>query len=245
MYSFDAGLNDARLISLKRNADFSIDLEAIERAVLEHQPKLLFLASPNNPDGSLLPSDALERLLALPMVVVLDEAYVEFAPSGTSRIKDVSVRDNLVVLRTFSKWAGLAGLRVGFGAFPSSLMTHLWKIKQPYNVSVAASTAAIVSLQYVEHLQQTAQAIVTERERLYEALQEVPWLEPYPSQTNFVLCRVAGGAHQAAELQMELAREGILIRYFDKPGLRDHVRISVGKPEHTTALLTKLLEWQR
>jgi histidinol-phosphate aminotransferase len=242
MYSFDAGVNGARLISVQRNADFSVDLEAIERAIWTYQPKLLFLASPNNPDGGMLPSGALERLLGLPVVVVLDEAYVEFAPPGTSRIKDVAVCDNLVVLRTFSKWAGLAGLRVGFGAFPACLMTHLWKIKQPYNVSVAASTAAIVSLQYVEQLQQTAQAIVAERERLYAALQEIPWLAPYPSQTNFILCKVAGGARKAAELKAELARDGILIRYFDKPGLSDHIRISVGKPEHTTALLTRLLD---
>jgi histidinol-phosphate aminotransferase len=243
MYAFDADINGARVLSVRRKSDFSLDLEALEDVIRAQRPKLLFLASPNNPDGAVLPRDALQRLLDLPIVVILDEAYVEFAPRDASRIGEVSARENLIVLRTFSKWAGLAGLRVGYGVFPDSLMPHLWKIKQPYNVSVAASTAAIASLQHVHELERTAQAIKAERQRLYEALQEVPWLEPYPSQANFVLCQVAGGSDKAAALKASLALEGILIRYFDKPGLSDHIRISVGKPEHTDALLAKLCEW--
>jgi histidinol-phosphate aminotransferase len=73
-------------------------------------------------------------------------------------------------------------------------------------------------------------------------LQEIPWLAPYPSQANFILCRVAGTGRDAAALKAELARAGILVRYFNKPGLNDHIRISVGKPEHTDALLAKLAE---
>lgn len=249
MYTFDAGIHGARVVPVSRNPDFTLDLDAIKRAVRVHQPKLLFLASPNNPDGSLLPLDALERLLELPLVVVLDEAYVEFAPPGASHIREVALHKNLIVLRTFSKWAGLAGMRVGYGVFPSSLMPHLWKIKQPYNVSVAAAKAAVVSLRYAAELEEIGQKIVAERERLYAALQAIPWLEPYPSQANFVLCRVvpakqsAGSGRDAASVKAELARAGILVRYFDKPGLEDHIRISVGKPEHTDALLEKLDDW--
>jgi histidinol-phosphate aminotransferase len=249
MYAFDADVNGARVISIPRQPDFSLDLDAIQQAAQNERPKLLFLASPNNPDGSLVPPDALERLLELPLVVVLDEAYVEFAPPGASRIREAAARDNLIVLRTFSKWAGLAGLRVGYGVFPISLMPHLWKIKQPYNVSVAAATAAIVSLQHADQLERLGREIIAERERLFDALQAIPWLEPYPSQTNFILCRVipregsAGSEHDAAALKEALARAGILIRYFNKPGLSDHIRISVGKPAHTNALLAKLAEW--
>ena len=238
MYSFDASVNDARVISIPRRADFSLDLEAIETAVMQESPKLMFLTSPNNPDGSLVPPAELERLLELPVVVVLDEAYVEFSPPGASRIQDVATRGNLIVLRTFSKWAGLAGLRVGFGLFPTSLMGHLWKIKQPYNVSVVASGAAMASLSAADDLDRVGEQIISERGRLYAELEQVSYLEPYPTQANFILCRVTRGS--AADLKAGLAREGILIRYFNKPGLQDHIRISVGKPEHTDALIEAL-----
>jgi histidinol-phosphate aminotransferase len=243
MYAFDAGVNDAKLVSVPRRGDFSLNLDAIEQAVREHRPKLLFLASPNNPDGGLLPGSAMERLFALPVLIVLDEAYVEFAPQDASHIQRGAACENLIVLRTFSKWAGLAGLRVGYGVFPTSLMPHLWKIKQPYNVSVAAATAAIVSLQHADLLQEIGRKILAERARLHAALKAIPWLEPYPSMANFILCRVAGGSRDAATLKADLARAGILIRYFNKPGLSDHIRISVGKPEHTDALLGKLEKW--
>jgi histidinol-phosphate aminotransferase len=239
MYSFDGDLNGARVISIARRADFSLDLDGIEAAAAAHQPKLLFLARPNNPDGSLVPRSDLARLLALPLLVVLDEAYIEFAPPGESLLAEVPRRDNLVVLRTFSKWAGLAGLRVGYGAFPGVLMAHLWKIKQPYNVSVAAGTAARVSVEHAEALGAIGKRITAERARLFEALEEIPYLQPTPSQANFILCRVDG--MEAAELKAQLAEAGILVRYFNKPGLQNCIRISVGKPEHTQALVQALL----
>jgi histidinol-phosphate aminotransferase len=180
----------------------------------------------------------LERLLALPLLLVLDEAYIEFASPGASRIREVSRRENLIVLRTFSKWAGLAGLRVGYGAFPESLMPHLWKIKQPYNVSVAAATAAIVSLKHTDRLEHIGQKIITERERLYAALQQIPWLQPYPSQANFILCRVRG--RTGRKVAEGLARRGILVRGFSEPRLEGYVRISVGRPEQNDALLRAL-----
>jgi histidinol dehydrogenase len=238
MYAFDAGINAARVVNIPRDADFAVDVDAVERAVREVRPKLLFLTSPNNPDGSLLPEAALERLLALPVVVVLDEAYVEFAQPGASHIQEAPRRANLIVLRTFSKWAGLAGLRVGYGAFPSSLMPYLWKIKQPYNVAVPATTAATVSLQHAAEIQVTVRKLIAERERLFGLLRNVSFLKPYPSQANFILCQTPG--RDAAAIKADLAQAGILVRYFNKPGLTNHIRISVGKPEHSDALLAVL-----
>ena len=238
MYAFDAAISGAQVVSSPRRADFSLDLDAIEKAVVQHRPRLFFVASPNNPDGSWLPDGDLERLLALPMIVVLDEAYVEFAGGERSRIRHVPHHDNLIVLRTFSKWAGLAGLRVGFGAFPAALMPHLWKIKQPYNVSVAAATAAIAVLQDPIYLEGHIARMTAERERLTRLLTQIPYLYPYPSQSNFVLCQVVG--RDARALKLALEQEGILIRYFEKPRLYDHVRISVGRPEQTNALIAIL-----
>src|SRR5687767_13748369 len=202
MYSFDSELNAARCIEVPRNAGFSLNLESILKTVETYQPKILFIASPNNPDGSLLDSKILDELLSLPLLIVLDEAYIEFAGEnlGASlcRIREVPTRDNLVVLRTFSKWAGLAGLRIGYGAFPLWLMTTLWKAKQPYNVNVAASVAAQVSLEQVDQLTKVVELLKTERARLFATLQEIPYLEPYPTQSNFILCKVI--ERDAAEL---------------------------------------------
>jgi histidinol-phosphate aminotransferase len=238
MYRFDAGINNARTISVPRSRSFELDLKRIAAVVAESAPKTIFLASPNNPDGSLLPAETLDALLELPLLVILDEAYVEFAPPGSSRINEVPQRENLIVLRTFSKWAGLAGLRLGYGIFPDWIMPHLWKIKQPYNVSVAASTAGLVSLENADQLTLTGQKIIRERERLFAALEDISWLKPYPSQANFIICQVIG--RDAAQLKADLAAEGILIRYFNKPGLSDHVRINVGKPEQTDILIDRL-----
>ncbi len=243
MYPFDADLNAARCIEVPRNADFSLDVESICRAVETYQPRMLFIASPNNPDGSLLDAKTMDKLLALPLLVVLDEAYIEFAGenlgASLSRIREVPSRENLVVLRTFSKWAGLAGLRVGYGAFPLWLMPTLWKSKQPYNVNVAASVAAQISLEHANELAKVVELLKAERTRLFEALQGIPYLRPYPTRSNFILCQVIG--MDAAELKKQLAEQyGIFIRYFNKPGLRDHIRISVGRPQDTDALLAAL-----
>jgi len=205
MYTFDADLNRAKVVSITRSADFSLDMDAILEAVETHQPKLLFLATPNNPDGSLPPLDQIEALLEIPSIVVLDEAYIEFAKPGTSLIDEVMHRENLVVLRTFSKWAGLAGLRVGYGIFPDRMMKHLWKIKQPYNVSVAGSVAAQVSLSNASKLLSIGSKIIAERKRMFNLLDGFPWLQPYPSQANFILCKVTG--KKADQVKKQLAEK--------------------------------------
>ena len=207
------------------------------------RPKLAFIAAPNNPDGSWLPDAGLERLLALPLVLVLDEAYVEFAGLERSRIRQVTERENLIVLRTFSKLAGLAGLRVGYGAFPAGVMPHLWKIKQPYNVSVAASVAAIAALEDLEWLTDKVARIRAERERFIARLDEIPYLAPYPSQSNFVLCRVVG--RNAGALQGALERQGILIRYYRTSGLDDHLRFTIGTPEQMDQVIAALSRLER
>lgn len=238
MYSFDAAIAGAQVITVPRRADFSLDIAGIEQAAQDERVKLLFLCSPNNPDGGVLDPEILDRLLRLPLVIVLDEAYIEFS-GAKSAIKFVPQYANLIVLRTFSKFAGLAGLRVGYGAFPLALLDHLWKMKQPYNVNVAADAAARASLADSKTLEDNARLIIAERERLQRDLAQLSYLEPYPSQSNFVLCRVL--ERDAGALKQRLAEDyGILIRYFNKPGLRDHIRITAGKPEQTDALLNAL-----
>ena len=237
MYRFDTELNGGKIIDIARNEDFSLDTQSIiSLADNNENIKLIFLTSPNNPNGGTLDDACLRQLLRLPLIVVLDEAYIEFA--GGSRANWVLEYENLIVLRTFSKWAGLAGLRVGYGIFPQWILSHLRKIKQPYNVNVAGITAALASLSDLHQLQANVRKIVEERERLYRALETFDFLKPYPSEANFILSRVVG--KDAAELKVALAERGILIRYFDTPGLRDHIRISVGTPSQTSVLLEAL-----
>ena len=238
MYSFDAKLAGANVVNVRRRGDFSLDIKAITAAVEAHRPKLLFLTSPNNPSGNWLEEDELDRLVELPIVVVLDEAYVEFAdhPSRAARVLDC---DNLVVLRTFSKAAGIAGLRLGYGVFPQWLMQELWKFKQPYNVNAAASVAGMASLRHADQIAAVVEKLKAERSRLYSLLEPLPGLEAVPgSQANFILCRVAG--RDARDLKLALERGGILVRHYDKPGLESCIRISIGRPEHTDALVGAL-----
>ncbi|MBK8899648.1 MAG: histidinol-phosphate transaminase [Anaerolineaceae bacterium] len=265
MYPFSTAVNSGQYVPVWRNEDFSLDVDGIETAVAQHPTaKILFLCSPNNPDGSTIPDADLRRLLQLPVLVVLDEAYVDFdlnrkereerkdkaeknfalsasfAVQNSSRIHWTLEYDNLAVLRTFSKLAGLAGLRVGYGAFPEWLLPQLWKIKQPYNINVAASLAALASLEDQAWLQEKVQLLVAERERLFTELGTISYLNPFPSQSNFILCRVNG--RDARQLKLDLEQAGILVRYFNKPGLDNCIRISAGRPEETDKLLMTLKE---
>lgn len=241
MYPFSTAVNGGRYVAAGRHADFSLDVKAVEQTVTQTAGvKVLFLCSPNNPDGGVISDEALRRLLTLPVVVVLDEAYVDFAEAEgiPSRMKWAAAHDNLVVLRTFSKLAGLAGLRVGYGAFPEWMLPHLWKIKQPYNVNVAGSLAALAALNDPGWLRDKVERIVAERRRMTAELARFDCLIPYPSRANFVLFRVRGRSAQGLKLALE--REGVLVRHFNKPGLEDCIRISVGRPQDTDRLLEAL-----
>jgi histidinol-phosphate aminotransferase len=237
MYGFDAPLYYGRVVDVYRNEDFSLDIPAIEHAVLENDAKLLFLCSPNNPSGNIIEHDTLKRLLDLPTTIVLDEAYIEFTDHD-SVVSWVNNYPNLIVLRTMSKWAGLAGLRVGYGIFPLDLMPHLWKIKQPYNVNLAADVAAQVSLQDADYLMGLVQQMVEQRQRMEIAFADLPFLSPYPTHSNFVLNKVIDMS--ASDLRDKLAQDGIIVRYYNKPRLHDHIRISTGTPKQVDKLLDVL-----
>ncbi|KAM2568068.1 hypothetical protein TB2_008355 [Malus domestica] len=235
MYEFDAAVNAASVIKVPRKSDFSLDVEVISDVVLQEKPKCIFLTSPNNPDGSIISDEILLKILELPILVVLDEAYIEF--SGLeSKMQWVKKHENLIVLRTFSKRAGLAGLRVGYGAFPLSIIEYLWRAKQPYNVSVTAEVSACAALQNPTYLEMVKESLLQERERLFNLLKELPFLNPYPSYSNFILCEVTSGM-DAKKLKEDLAKMGVMIRHYNNKELKGYVRVSVGKPEHTDALM--------
>ena len=238
MYRFFAEVNRCQVLSVPRRADFSTDVVAVERAVREsgRDARLLFLVSPGNPDGQAISLGVIRRLLELPLMVAVDEAYIEFG--GESAVTLLPEHENLVIIRTFSKWIGLAGLRLGYALLAPHLAGYLERIRAPYNVNAAAVVATLATLTDLEDVQANVACLIAERERLQETLATFPWLEPLPSQANFILCRVKG--RTAQEVVGALARRGILIRGFSDPTMAGYVRISVGKPDQTDALIVVL-----
>jgi len=238
MYPFATEVAGGRVIGVPRHEDFALDVTAIEKVA--DSAKLVFLASPNNPTGNLTPVEDIERLLARGLLVVVDEAYIEFAGRSHSVLPLVQRHENLVVLRTFSKWAGLAGLRAGYGIMAPALASLLMTIKQPYNLNVAAQVAVVAALKDRALLDERACKVAGFREKLSEALSAIDWVAPYPSQANFVLCRLDDV--DALEVKNRLAKRGIFVRYFDTPMLRNHLRISVGLEEQNARVVAALRE---
>ncbi len=235
MYSFLAGLYNGTVIYVPRDRSFGIEMGQL-KAAIDERTKIVFIASPNNPSGNLTPTKDIKDLLRANVIVVVDEAYAEF--SGVSMAHLVPDHDNLIVLRTFSKWAGLAGVRVGYGVFPKKIVSFIMKIKQPYNINSAAEVAALASLNDLAYLQNTVAKLVLERERMFSKLAGLSFLKPYPSKANFILCRVTRG--NAKEIQDRLKEKGIFVRYFDTPLLNNYLRLTVGKPQHTDSLIGEL-----
>ena len=237
IYRFSTELCGGTLVEVPRDEKFAVNVSAVKTAI-SGKTKIIFLASPNNPTGMITPQPDILELIDTGLPVLVDEAYYEF--SGQTVAPLVSRYENLMVLRTFSKWAGLAGLRVGYGLFPPKIADYLLRIKMPYNVNVAALVAVEESLKDMDYLMSRVKAIITERGRLFDKLKRLAWLKPFPSQANFILCSVKNG--KAKELRQKLQDKGILIRYFDEPLLKNFIRISVGKPEHTDVLIKALQE---
>jgi histidinol-phosphate aminotransferase len=239
MYVFSTELCGGVRIEAPRTEGWAVDVAAIERA-LTPRTKLNFVASPNNPSGNRESEATIAALLATGRIVVLDEAYVEFA-KGPSFVNMVAEHPNLVVIRTFSKWAGLAGQRVGYGILPAHIAEVLWKVKPPFNVNLAAEVAVEATLDDLPAMWEKVERIRAERDRMYQLLCEIPGIHIWPSEANFFLIRVLAGA--APGLKEHLALRGITIRAYSHPRLHDCVRISVGLPEHTDAVVAAVREW--
>jgi len=237
IYAFSTRLCGGRLIEVPRTADFTVDVAAV-RAAITTRTKMIFIASPNNPTGTPVPREDILELLATGVPVMVDEAYYEFGGETVAPL--IGKHGNLSVLRTFSKWAGLAGLRIGYGLFPSAVADLMLRTKIPYNVNAAALVAVAESLADIDYLMGRVTAIIEERSRLSAELSRIDWLRVVPSSANFILCQILRS--QAADLHRQLRQRGILVRYFAEPLLENYIRISVGRPEDTDAVVRVLRE---
>lgn len=241
MYRMIATFCGVECIGVPLQRDFELHLDAMEAAIAEHDPAVIWLAWPNNPTGNLWPREAVHRILrSAGGLVVIDEAYQPFA--GDSFVGELGRWDNLVVLRTLSK-LGLAGLRLGALAGPADWLDQIDKLRLPYNVNVLTQASAAFALDHFERLEEQAAIIRAERDRLQASLGQLAGITAYPSAANFILLHVPRG--RARPIFDGLLDEGILIKCLDgsHSRLADCLRITIGTPEEN-ARLEQALEAQ-
>lgn len=265
MYQFLGKICRSEVVAVDRTPfpSFDVDMDAVEGAVRDSGASLIIIASPNNPTGGLISEEDVRRLCALPCLVVIDEAYAEFAGNGNggrgaagsvAHLAGSAELPNLIVFRTFSKWAALAGLRVGYSVAHPSLTAAMAAIKQPYNVNVVADVAARAALAaYPSVREHQLMPMLSELASMQKRLAaDYPWLVPAPTRANFVLFKVdvdgtepgnASGSKaplEAGPLVAELRRRGVLVRYYPKGALAGFLRISAGRPCDTQRLFSAL-----
>ena len=236
VYTLMAQLFGVRAIVVD-DVDFTPDLPAMLRAVTP-QTRLIFLASPNNPTGTRVTNAALDDFLGkLPphVIAVLDEAYYEFIDDAPDTIGYVRKGANVVLMRTFSKIQGLAGLRIGYGLASAEIADLLQRARQPFNANAIAQAGAIAGLADLEHQQRT-KAVTDEGRRLMEDSFARMGLKYVPSSANFVLVHVGDGG----EVFKRLMKKGIIVRSMVSYHLPEYIRVSIGTPEQNARFFAEL-----
>ncbi|SDK86830.1 histidinol-phosphate aminotransferase [Catalinimonas alkaloidigena] len=237
MYEVSAAVNDVSVVRAPLTADFQIDVERTLAAVDEHT-KLLFVCSPNNPTGNLMAAASVRTLLeSFSGMVIVDEAYIDFAPDQTW-LAELRRYPNLVVLQTFSKAWGLAALRLGMAFASPDVIQVLNKIKLPYNVNELTQRAGLEALLHEREKDQMVDQILQQRRRLTQQLQELPYVEHiYPSDANFLLVKMqdAGGVFRYLIEQLVIVRDRSRLRQCE-----GCLRITVGTEEENETLLRAL-----
>ena len=237
MYEVSAAINDVETKRAVLTKDFQFDFQAIEKAI-DANTKLLFVCSPNNPTGNSFPREEILKLAErFGCIVVVDEAYIHFARQK-SLASEINNFKNLVVLQTFSKAWGLAGLRVGLAFANEETITLFNRVKPPYNISQIAQETILQALKYGATVERTIAEIISEREKLIENLSEVSCVEKiYPTEANFVLVKTT----DAEKIYRFLLGEKIVVRNRSRVELcAGCLRITVGTSEENESLLKAL-----
>ena len=229
LYPVLADLGEVKWATVPWGPEWGLPIDAL----LALKPKGIFLANPNAPTGTCVAISKIKELLTrFSGMVLIDEAYADFA--GENCVGLLPEHENLVISRTLSKGYSLAGLRFGYGMGQASVIAEMMKVKDSYNcdaIAVCAATAAVLDQEYAK---QAWEHIRSERERLSAELGAMGW-KVLPSRANFVLATAPDGDGKSAYLGLKA--QGILVRYFDKPGLQDKIRITVGTSQENNALL--------
>ncbi len=234
LYRTLSQIQGAEFVEVPYQEDYSLPVEAL----VEARGAVTFVASPNSPSGTVAAVEQLDKLASqLSGVLVIDEAYVDFAESDALEL--VKKYDNVIILRTLSKGYSLAGLRLGFGVANPALLEGLIKVKDSYNVDAVACAIGAAAIADQTHKNSNAQKIKASRTQMASDLEQLGF-HVCPSEANFLLAQVPSG--DAEYLYETLKRRGILVRYFKQPRLTDKLRITVGTPEQNEALIKVLGE---
>jgi len=240
---------DGRPLFLKCDSveNFNIDLEELEKAISK-KTRIIFLCNPNSPTGRLYEKDDVLRIVRLAaeknVLVFLDEDYVEFVDDAKrySMAEYVTHYNNLFVLRSLTKFFGLAGLRIGFGIASPDILNSLKRAKMPWTVNSLAMFAAKEAVQDDDFIKRSRLLISRGKKQMQKTFQELPWLKVYPSETNFFLVEITKGSLTSTQLKERLEKKGLLIRdCSDFDGLNNSFfRVSVNKPKKNKKLIEHL-----
>lgn len=237
MYEVSANINDVIVRKVSLTPDFQLDMPALQEAVDQHT-KLIFICSPNNPTGNSIDREDIEMILNnFDGIVVIDEAYINYARQKTF-ISELTEYPNLVVMQTLSKAWGLAALRVGMAFAGEDIINVLNKVKPPYNINRAAQDLVLQALENTGKVNAWIKETVTERNKLSAALATLPQvLQVYPSDANFLLAKTT----DAKGIYNHLVEKGIIVRDRSKVELCNGcLRITVGTPEENAVLVRSI-----
>jgi histidinol-phosphate aminotransferase len=237
MYKVACDISNVETKTVPLNNEFQLDINSIKNSVDENT-KLVFCCSPNNPTGNLLDKkDILETAKSINGLLIVDEAYVDFMESGSS-IDLINEQNNIIVMRTFSKAWGLAGIRAGYCIADKSIIDYLFKIKSPYNLNKMTSDIILSALDNIEKKNYFIEQINQQKELLINQLKKNKYVEMiFPSDANFVLVKFKNGKY----LYDELVKKGIILR--DRSGqlnLQNCIRITIGNEEENNILIKEL-----
>ena len=238
VYPIVTALFGAKLVTVPAK-DYGHDLDAMLAAITP-RTRLIFVANPNNPTGTIVSPEALKRFIeAVPphVVIALDEAYIEFLENKLDLVAEVvsDLRPNLILMRTFSKIYGLAGLRIGYGIGHPELIAALEKVRQPFNINAISQAGALAALDDTKHVEKT-QRINKRGIKFFNRAFKQMKLEIVPSAANFLLVRVGDGAKVFAEMQ----KLGVITRPMGGYQLGEWIRISIGTPKENDRCLEAL-----
>ncbi|MDI3534716.1 MAG: histidinol-phosphate aminotransferase [Thermosediminibacterales bacterium] len=220
----------------KNGLEWQLDIKGIKNKFSAKKNQVLFLCYPNNPTGNYFPyEEIMELIQEFQGLIVIDEAYYEFGKK--SFVNMIKQYPNIAIIRTFSKAFCLAGLRAGYLVADENVVDQIFKVKLPYNVSMITQKAAITVLKHRKYIEELTEKIIELREALYNSLKEIEGVYPFPSDTNFILCRFDKSRDFIHD---ELKRRGISIRRIQTSNLDDHLRISVGTKEQNEKLCSEL-----